>query len=193
MSDGIAAASSEVESAREKLAKATETAISTWELGVRRASERLVERAVFDQPEHTATIEPADLAMLKFNVGQSVESAVSGVRGAVGRIDAEKLADKARLNSTGDSFVHADEILSPLLRPIGDLLSSAGYKLHALRRSSLDDDYRISEFEEGYTFATTARELDEAIEQYGKAKRRLEAVELDRAKSGARDAWNNAG
>ncbi|MCP2030346.1 hypothetical protein L1277_000410 [Okibacterium sp. HSC-33S16] len=183
----------QVEEARAALDAKLPGMIEFLQQGVGAALARMVELAVIEQHKHTATLDPAQLGVLKFNVAEARKSALSAVDGIVDGLDFDSLTSKARSNMSGETFVDASGLLSGLLKPTGDLLESAGYNVSVLKGSSFDDGYRLSAIRgTGFNAEVAARGLDDAIEKYGKAKLALAKTQTAAAQADARSAWDNA-
>lgn len=193
MTESVEEAMRRVEAARAKLNEAIEKVASALEILMRESLNKTVEKIVIGQGEVTNSMDPAELAVLKVNIVNGIDSAVSGVRGAIIDVDLEKRSERARPNSTGDSFIRIGSVLTPLVQGVTGLLANAGYNLSSLRggRGS-HGQITFGDLEDGFVSEQVARDLDSATERLGKAKYALKEAEQRVASDKARSAWDNA-
>jgi hypothetical protein len=186
-------AKSMVDKKRTQLLSVLPEVVKGFQEAVAGAIDQMVEQTVIKQPGHTASLDAAQLGVLKFNIAEAKKSALAGIEGIVSSINFDSLASRASRNMHGQSFVKASELLSGLLQPTGDLLQTAGYNVNVLKASSFDDGYRLESIRGvGSAASVAARRLDEVIERYGQAKIQLAEAETDAAQADARSAWDNA-
>ncbi len=157
------------------------------------ALEKMVSTTVFDQPEHTNSMDAGELGVLKANLANAAIQARSQVAPRLEKLDIDRLAKGARINTHGSTFVVVDDVLNPLLQTTGAFLKKSGYNVTPLIGNSFERDYRLRALRGlSYDASTAARELDGVIEEYGQALLGLEAAKLKESKEDAKSAWDNA-
>ncbi|MGH3690761.1 MAG: hypothetical protein ACRDT7_11440 [Microbacterium sp.] len=189
----VEAARSAAELARNNAEKAVLGVGDAFRAHLSQAIDKMLEQTVIDQHKITTAKDPADLAVLKANLSNATISALQSVDSQLARIDIEHLGKKAQRNYSGMSFVKYDEVLSPLLKNTGDLLTQAGYNTEPFASYSNGRGYDITKIKgTGHAAPTAARTVDAAIEKYGQAALTLREAETAAAKAAARDAWRKA-
>lgn len=166
-------------------------AVPALENLVAEAVDQLVEKVVLVQHEVTMAMDVSDRATLKYNLEQAKRAAVSGVRGVVDVAVLEERSKKALLNQTGATFIHPNEELSPLLSGAVGLLTKSGYTLR-LVSARAGRPVMLSDLIGGTSLGVIGRNVDGAVEELGKAKIALAAVQQEVQQRAARKLWDEA-
>lgn len=191
MGAAVEKAKAKVTKTREEMTQAISQVVPVFERVLEEALNKMVELTVIEQSDHTRSVDPADLGLLKANIAFAAESAKDAVRPAFERLNFDKLAEKASLNTSGTSYIQAGAILSPLLGPTGEFLKGAGYDVRRITGSSFNESPRISELRVSFDADVAAHGFDKYIDAYGKALIELRKAEDDEGRDAARSAWDN--